>query len=193
MLAIDTYVHELFVLGPSQSSTASSPTTIGGWSAVYDAIAAALLVTADPDRRKLVVALTDGEDTASATSHTQWVRIARASDAVLVIVLTPPSSPAGRRTVPRWYLPFPTNFADIPDSRSLVEATRLTGGEILRPSAFGNNRVEAVRRIIQSFRQSYLLRYEPADVEPVGWHEIELSIKGHPGASIRARRGYFGG
>jgi len=187
VLAVDTYVHELVPMSPVRTMTVQSPTTIGGWSAVHDSIAAALLVPAEPDCRQLVVALTDGGDNTSGTSPEQLVNIARATDSALVIVHTrlgPRSSGVTNR------LPY---LIGQPDLRALEEAARVTGGEVFRESAFGNNRIEAVEHVIEEFRQSYVLRYVTTGVEPKGWHDIEVRIKGRPDASVRARRGYFGG
>ena len=187
VLAVDTYVHELVPMNPVRTMTVQPPTRIGGWSAVHDSIAAALLVTADPDRRRLVVALTDGSDNTSGTSAEQFVNIARATDSALMIVQTglgPRSSGVPDR------LPY---LIGQPNLRALEEAARVTGGEVFRESAFGNSRIEAVERIIDVFRQSYVLRYMATGVEPKGWHEVDVRIKGRPDASVRARRGYFGG
>ena len=45
--------------------------------------------------------------------------------------------------------------------------------------------------ILESFRNRYLLSYEPTGVEKAGWHKLTVRVKG--GGDVRARRGYWGG
>jgi VWFA-related protein len=187
LLAIDTYVQELVPMGAAQSVTVRPLAMTGGFSAVHDAIAAALLGPADPERRRLVVALTDLSDNASATSPAQLVSIARASDSVLMVVQVP--SRSGGRTAK---LPYLIGGSAI---GWMTDTARMTGGELIRASGtlFGNGHVDAVERLIEMFRQSYVLRYTPTGVQPEGWHGIEVSVKGERDVSVRARPGYFGG
>ena len=186
VLAIDTYVHEVVPLNPVGALTVRPLTAIAGWSAVHDAISAALLVPSELDRRKLVVAFTDGLDNASRTSPEQLVTMARASDSVLVVVhMRPRADGPSMSKVP--------SLTWTPSLEAVEEAARVTGGEVLRENVFGSNRLAAVERILSMFRQSYVLRYVPTGVERAGWHKVELRVKGQPEAAIRARRAYFGG
>ena len=190
MLAIDTYVQELAPLAPAKALTVLPLSTTSGYSAVHDAVAAALLVAPDPGRRQLVVALTDAQENASAISARQLVTIARASDSVLMIVH--PGPPRVGTPQMGAKLPYLTATVD-PGGGSIAEAARVTGGELFNQSIFGNSPISAVERLIELFRQSYVLRYSPTGVEPGGWHDIDLRVKGQRGATVRARRGYFGG
>jgi alpha-ketoglutarate-dependent taurine dioxygenase len=60
------------------------------------------------------------------------------------------------------------------------------------PFAKGMDGFPLVTRIVGEFRQSYVCVYRPAGVPLDGWHDLEVSLPGRSGVTIRARRGYFG-
>ena len=53
--------------------------------------------------------------------------------------------------------------------------------------------VDDVRRVLERFRQSYLLHFQPTGVTDTGWHVLTVRVKGRPQLDVRARRGYFAG
>ena len=56
-----------------------------------------------------------------------------------------------------------------------------------------NDPVKTFKKVFDDYRQSYVLRYTPKGVVRDGWHEIKVEVPGHPRATVRARKGYFGG
>ena len=48
-------------------------------------------------------------------------------------------------------------------------------------------------RAFDDFRTSYVVRYTATGVTRGGWHDITLRVKRPPNATVRARKGYFGG
>jgi len=161
-----------------------------GWGvALSDALFYALARPIAADRRHLVIAFTDGWDTASALEMDTLPRIAGRSDAVLHAVLwaTPQEggsggglwqsglSPSARRMWEQSY-------------RSLDQSVQRTGGTLQRTQ----READALAGIISEFRSSYVLRYTPREVPAPGWHEIKVSVK-RPGSSVRARKGYEAG
>ena len=96
VVTIDTYVHEVI---PQQLAvpTLGLPERMvsGGASSIRDAIAAALISRTDPERRRLVVAITDGDDTKSVTEAATVMELARRSDTVLHIVFVRPPGMGG--------------------------------------------------------------------------------------------------
>jgi VWFA-related protein len=181
ILAIDSYVHELIALSYKGEATARPLASIGGVSAVNDSIAAALLVPADPLRRRLVVAFTDAQDNASAISPAEIEGMARAGDSVFVLVLTPAVRAGGATT----RLPFLTGE---PAVRAIETVANVTGGQVVRQ---GTSLMDTLQRIIETFRQSYTLQYSPNGVASSGWHALEVRVNGYSNAEVRARSGYF--
>jgi hypothetical protein len=158
-----------------------------GWgAALADALFYALAWPVSADRRNLVIAFTDGWDTASALEMDKVPRIAGRSDAVLHAVLwaTPgdggsggglwTSSPeSGRRMWEESY-------------RALDQSVQRTGGTLQRTQ----NAAEALAEIISDFRSSYVLRYTPREAPAPGWHEIRVRVKRPGNFSVRERKGY---
>lgn len=163
-----------------------------GWGvALADGVFYALAWPVEPTRRHLVVALTDGWDTASAIEMDMLPKFAARSDAVLHFVFwrSPgeDSGNAGGRNIVtssrepltrRWQTSFNTMDAVV----------RQTGGTLQRAA----NAAEALRDIVADFRSSYVLRYTPAGVRPGGWHELKVKLTRPGSFTLRARKGYEG-
>jgi hypothetical protein len=66
-----------------------------------------------------------------------------------------------------------------------------TGGR-LTVSQTGDDFVGALRTSLEHIRARYLLSYTPQGVDREGWHDIHVSVPGHPRYEVRARRGYWG-
>ena len=66
-----------------------------------------------------------------------------------------------------------------------------TGGTVLTASASGMLGTMFMQ-ILNNFRTTYVLYYSPRGVDPGGFHTISVTVN-RPGASVQARRGYFGG
>ncbi|MEX1129708.1 MAG: VWA domain-containing protein [Vicinamibacterales bacterium] len=146
-----------------------------GATSLNDALVLTLARARYPGRRHLVVAYTDGADTASVLDTVMVARVARRSDAVLHLVLAAdgPRSPADAL-------------------RLLREAAESTGGGVSESS---KDAAVTLRQVFDDFRESYVLRYTPADVSSTGWHSIAVRVT-RPDAdryTVRARKGYSAG
>jgi hypothetical protein len=202
VLVIDTGVYELLPLQPGGNRLTLPPQPIfGGLSSVRDAILAGLINHPDPERRRIVVALTDADDTKSITEAGAIYEVARRSDTVLhVIIVRPPVnaplvSTLSLNDTPLAFLrPMQT-----PAERQLLfEAAAVTGGAVHGAAAndvivHKVNAVDTFRKVLDEFRQSYVLQYQPENVPATGWHDIAVSVKGVDAKGIRARKGYFAG
>jgi hypothetical protein len=200
VLVIDTGVYQLLAL-QSISSRVSLPREpmIGGMSSVRDAILAGLITHSDPERRRLVVALTDADDTKSITEASSIYEVARRSDSVLHIVVMKapfgamPVAPPGD-AARAWSRPQQT-----PEERKLLFDTAvLTGGAVHGATTddvvtHKVNAVDTFKKVFEEFRQSYVLQYQPENVPGNGWHELAVSVKGVDAKGVRARKGYFAG
>ena len=47
-------------------------------------------------------------------------------------------------------------------------------------------------RLLDEFRQRYLLSYSPRGVSSEGWHQLKVTVKGRR-ATVKARAGYAAG
>jgi hypothetical protein len=179
VVTVDTYV------GTAKGSDAIPRQN--GMSAVHDALIAALVKPVPPSRRHLIVAIIDLLDTISYSSADKVREVAARSDALLEIVTVRP---------PKGYVA-PYSFArpryNDEDTLILTEAAERTGGSLRGRGVFGDSEpVSAFKRALEEFRQSYVLRYSPRDVEPQGWHELAVTVPKLPNATVRARKGYYG-
>lgn len=183
LLTIGQFVHEILPMQPAGGADASAQLRGEGLSPVFDAIGVALMRPPEPDRRHVVMAMTDGYDTISSLDAARLRQIAARSEAVLHVLVVSPAQ--GNPRVPGW-LPH-QEF----DEEALRAAAEATGGQLhdLRPLS---SSVRAFRRVLDEFRRSYILRYAPAGVPPEGWHEITVRLKRPGRYSVRARNGYFG-
>lgn len=167
---------------------------------LLDGLAAAMMRSRPPDRRQLVVAVTDGMDTMSTLSQQAFEALAARSDSVLFILrpeyagmmtAVPPRLAADTRK--RWAAPFVGFNAAIPSAGEgrLGYVARGTGGEFTRMFARAGGLPRALAEVLDEYRANYVLRYQATGVSREGWHDIAVTLPKHPDAEIRARRGYF--
>jgi tetratricopeptide (TPR) repeat protein len=206
--AINTYVRDLVSAGPGAEMPALGRLAATGLSSAHDGLAAALLRQVDPNRRHLVIALTNGIDAVSTLDAAAVRDIARRSEALLHIAQVdmaldggePPQWISGRQRLdsfrcreagvcsPTRYFWEPFNDREFD---MLAEAAAITGGALHHPGVFTDRTASAVfRKVFGEFRRSYLLRYTPQGVVRPGWHEITVTIPRFPGYAVQARRGY---
>jgi VWFA-related protein len=162
--------------------------------ALADGLFYALAWPVPPDRRHLVVAFTDGWDTASTLTIDTLPKLAAHSDAVLHAVFWASAEDGGGTgggVNINIGLPLPSlQVAEWKWSTRMIEAAvERTGGTIQRTRQVA----EALAWIIADFRSSYVLRYSPRGVPPAGWHELQVKVTRTGSFTIRARKGYEGG
>lgn len=174
-LRVVGYGREVIDLVPPQSGTAPvviERLPLPGGPSFLDATAAALMRPPPADRRPLVVSIANRPDASSVTNASLIPDVARRARGVLSFVLVDSIREDGRK--------------------ALDAVAQLTGGRVQRRLSTIVPLVPLVTRIVDEFRQSYVLAYRPAGVPLDGWHDVEVSVPGRPDVSIRARRGYFG-
>ena len=188
LIRIDTVVEELRPMGPVTTPVAVvAASRQQAAASVHDALIAALVRRVARDRRHLVVAITDGRDTMSATTADRVREVASRSDALLQIITVRP--PPGFASASSYMRP---RYND-QDILLLTEAAETTGGELRGRGLFGDtDPVAAFKRVFDDVRQSYVLRYSPREVEAGGWHELAVTLPKMPAATVRAPKGYSG-
>lgn len=135
-----------------------------GATSLRDAIYLGLATASDDQSRALLLAFSDGVDTASFMTGDAVIESARRSNAVVHAV----------------------HF--VPD-RFLSRLTETTGGRTW--SARSDRQLEELfGRVLDEMRARYRLTYTPAGPQKPGWHQIKVSLKGARGDVI-AKQGYF--
>jgi hypothetical protein len=161
---------------------------VSGISLVYDGFYAASVHAVEPGRRHLVVGLTDGADECSVVSPQQLRELVGRTEAVVHWV---PMKGTGRGVGGRADCDRAAPNKDVAAVGDLVDGTggdRHTG--VL--GIVGMSPVKAFRRVLDEYRQSYVLSYTPEGVPRYGWHQLTVRVPSGK-YSIRARAGYFGG
>lgn len=199
-IADEIMVPIAFDSGGAGAAVGLAPAPATALTPLYDGLAAALMTGRDTDRRHLVIAITDGLDTASALTFDALTEIARRSDSVLYLYQVSagtPSSLGDRERVDTrgiWWPPAtaaPDRLAGLITLPDFATLARSTGGWF--EQGFATGRVpRRLRDTIDEFRASYVLRYRATGVERSGWHEIAVKIVKPGSFEVRARKGYQG-
>lgn len=141
-----------------------------GRTALVDATHAGIVLGESGVGRSLLIVFSDGMDTSSWLPPENVLEMARRTDAVAYFVS--PVEKGKTATFNR-------------------ELTSLTGGALIE--------IESTRdlsatflRILEEFRQRYIVSYTPRGVPGDGWHRLEVRLKGRR-ATVRARPGYLAG
>lgn len=155
-----------------------------GATSLHDAIAeAAARVGARSGRRRAVVVLTDGLDTASRLTPVEVSARAAAIDVPVYVIATvlaiddpgsPQATPQSRREAP-------------PEVGTLSDLAHWTGGELFYSSTSASAS-KAARAVVDELRHGYVFAFEPG-ADP-GWHPLEIRVKTKKDATVRARGGY---
>ena len=176
---------DVFGWQPGGGALPPGPIAGGGSTGFYQTLAAVLARRAQPGRRHLVVAMTDGFDNISLLDENDVEHMANTGDAVVHIVLR--ESEPGNGTLAWGWTPFtgPGN------TEQLRKAAEATGGRLRQVKADASL-LDEFRTAINEFRTSYLLWYTPKGVDRSGWHTIDVEVK-NGRYTVRARRGWDGG
>lgn len=191
-VALLTFSHTLALLAPLSADRTRVREAIGsvratGSTSVVDAVSAAISLPGPTGRPTLLLAFSDGRDTASWQSPSQVLDQARRSDMVIDSVIV------GDRSSADFAAKDPSGRGQIdPDDADyfLGLVTAATGGRVLdgsRGERLSNAFVEALR----SFRERYEITYSPEGPQAAGWHAIDVRVRGHGAVTVRARPGYL--
>jgi Ca-activated chloride channel homolog len=139
----------------------------GGYTKMYDAvyrvIEEKMATTSDKEARRILVILSDGEDTASEHTLKEAIEIAQRHDVTIFGISTKNFTGTGAGTV---------ESSDDKDLRILCEST---GGQVFLPS----QKIElfkAFTRVAQDLRQEYVIFYDPSNQEKTG-KQREIKVK----------------
>jgi VWFA-related protein len=153
-----------------------------GRTSLVDAVTTALVWGTGRDRPMVVFVFSDGEDTSSWTRPVDALELARASDAVVDVIVAG-GTPIASALSATGRLQPPTAY-----ERFLGELAATTGGRV-RNGGAGGELATAFRTSLEQFRARYEISYTPRD-RARGWHAIDVRLPGRRGLDVHARRGY---
>ncbi len=146
--------------------------------ALYDAICLGSERLGGNSGRKVLVVISDGDDTASSSTYAQALEQALRNEAMIYSIIDVPiEASAGR---------------DLGGEHTLITLAEQTGGKSFYVSDGGLNK--AFARVSDDLRTQYLLGYYPKNQEPGrAFHRIQVTIpRAAAGAfNIRHRTGYY--
>jgi VWFA-related protein len=187
--ALFTFDSRLHEVAPFTVDTRALQGALGevdpfGATSLHDAIAgAAKSVAARTGRRRAVVVITDGVDTASGLTPAQVSGIASAIDVPVYIMATVlPIDHVGRGGSLKRGLPEA-------EDGTIENLALWTGGGfffVSTPSDTSN----AARQVIDELRTQYVIAFEPAPA--TGWRPLEIRTRNKDHV-VRARGGYMAG
>ena len=138
-----------------------------GNSSLFDGIYVGLTLAKSRPEPPLIIVFSDGRDTASFLSDQEAITTAEESEVTIYAV-----SPEV-----------------VAKKNPLRNIATITGGSLFEVNS-STNLGEVFLRILDQFRQRYLLTFTPAGASAEGWHSLEVHLKNRPG-EISARRGYM--
>jgi Ca-activated chloride channel family protein len=164
--------------------TAIRATRASGSTALYTALYVTLKQldshgTIETPRRRAIVLLSDGEDTASSVTDEQVLEQARASDVGVYAIALQPATPRERERL---------SFMEA--THFLNALARETGAQVLLPgSASGLD--AAYARVAEELRTQYTLGYVSSNARRDGaWRRIVVRTPGRAELQLRHKLGY---
>ena len=137
-----------------------------GLTSLVDGTSGAIALAGSDVGRSLLIVFSDGVDTASFLTPAAVLQAARRSDVVVYGV-------AMRNRIEPIFL---------------KDLSKLTGGAVLEVEST-RDLSQTFLRILDEFRQRYILSFSPRGVQPTGWHRLDVRVKGRR-VTVNARAGY---
>jgi len=178
LFSFDTQLQEIrpFSTTIETSDEVWSKTRAFGATSLWDAIAATSKRVAERQRRRAVIVVTDGVDSASRLKPNDVSIIASELDVPVYVVVVTYSLEEEARD-------------PLPVHGPLADLASWTGGEMMvirdTPSA-----ILASRQILSELQHQYIVAFEPGTAP--GWHPLVLRTRKN-GLFVRARSGYMVG
>ena len=149
----------------------------GGWTALYDAIAVYLSRVQGTEGRKVMVVLTDGDDSRSRLTRSELLQLLRASSVTVYAIAFPGAYPRG-------------DSRGAPGRGFLDQITEMTGGRVFEPLR-GRGLPQIYETILDELRSQYVLGFVPAAAHgEAKFRKLEVQVK-QKGATVRHRKGYY--
>ena len=160
-----------------------------GATALLDAMMAAIRALDAEDGRRVMVIVSDGEDTVSDTPFNSLLEKLTSSSVQIFIIRTTAYENfkrSGSREVSE-------NIRQLTAERRIQEIVRQTGGDVFSPID-DNELEEAFSMIERELSRQYVLGYYPqtSGGDPFGFRRISVTLKNGSAHKVRTRAGYIG-
>lgn len=164
--------HQPFTSDLGELRTALQRTTARGKTALFDALAEALVhVERGEAQKKVLIVLSDGGDNASTRQFADVLDMARKSDTVI------------------YTIGMNDQYDDDADPDVLKELARSTGAEAYFPDDT-SELTSLLERIARDIRSGYTIGYAPAKPSE-GFHAVRVEVASDRDLTVRARSGYL--
>jgi VWFA-related protein len=140
-----------------------------GDTSLVDGAYAAIMLDPANGGRNLLLVFSDGLDTSSWLTADRVLDSAKRSD----------------------FVAYGVSARGLEESKFLEDLTELTGGATLKIESTKDLSATFLK-ILDEFRQRYLISYSPAGVPRDGWHRLDVRVKNRR-LTIKARAGYQAG
>ena len=175
MYTFDTALQEVrtFSKAFAVNDGAWNATKAFGATSLWDAIGETAQKISDRQRRRALVVLTDGVDSASIMKPSEVSAIASSLDVpvyILVVTFAPEDE-----------------VREAPLNGPLADLAAWTGGDAF-PIRTAEGMLAATQRVLNELHHQYIVAFEPGTTP--GWHALVLRIR-KPGLFVRTRSGYM--
>ncbi|MFQ5664696.1 MAG: VWA domain-containing protein [Terriglobia bacterium] len=178
LMAVDKQPHLLvpFTDQPERLEQALAPLQPKGGTALFDAAQLAITehLSQAGSRRKILILVTDGEDTVSWATRGDVLALAMAHNVVVYSLGVKPDGPGRHRRA----------------RRNLVRLSDHTGGLALFPKDNPRELSRLFARVADELRHQYSLGYVPPPGSGRVFHQVRIQAS-KKGYQVRARRGYY--
>ncbi len=178
LVLFDPRIRELEGFERAQLSiTAERRSASNGAAAVLDALAASLIRSFDPARRRMMILFSDGQDAGSFLDEQDVIDVAvRSGVTVFAVAVTDGT----------------TRTPQQPANRSLLTALAEATGGVVAIVQRDQDLNKSFTDAFTAVRTRYVLQYTPTGVPGPGWHELNVRVTRAGRTTVRARKGYFG-
>jgi Ca-activated chloride channel family protein len=159
-----------------------------GATALLDGIAEAATYLAEAQGRRVIVIVSDGDDTVSDYTLEQTLKAVQIANCQIYVVKTTDFENYKRTGIRGGN----ANIRQLAAERRMMELTKQTGGAVYSP--IDEDELDrAFSQISAELSQQYILSYYPeVDNEKRGeFREISLAVKSKPNTTVRTRKGYY--
>lgn len=159
-----------------------------GATALLDAVELAGRYLSEVEGRRVIVIVSDGEDTKTDTTFENAVRMVQQFNCQVFVVKTTEFEnfirTGSRKTN--------ANLQQLVAERRMAELARQTGGKVYSPIDEGELG-DAFREIAAELSEQYILSYYPENESEMRgqFREISVEIRGRTDLTVRTRKGYY--
>jgi Ca-activated chloride channel family protein len=159
-----------------------------GATALLEGIIDAAGYLAEAQGRRVVVIVSDGDDTKSDSTLDDTLKALQTANCQVYVVKTTDFENYKRTGIRGGN----ANIRQLTAERRMLEITRQTGGAVYSP--IDERELDnAFRQISAELSQQYILSYYPEDESDKrgAFREIELAVRNNPNLTVRTRKGYY--